>query len=209
MSQLRRRPPAAEEESRSAGHLPRPGHGSRGSRGPSQAALFHSFDSYFGGGSLSSPQALAVDQTTGDLYVLEYGDGCVSRYYGERGGPEALEPHDFPATGTTSSAAFEFRESPSAAQVAIDNSGTSTEGEIYVNSRFGTASGHARLRPRRKPRNRTAPVTAKTTSAASPRTPPGASTSPSTTPGSGTTPTTTRSPTPTSSAGRSKARSAA
>jgi hypothetical protein len=100
----------------------------------SQAALFHSFDSYFGGGSLSSPQALAVDQTTGDLYVLEYGNGCVSRYYGERGGPEALEPHDFPATGDNQLCGFEFRPESSNAQIAIDNSGTSTEGSFYVNS---------------------------------------------------------------------------
>ncbi len=100
----------------------------------SQAALIHSFDSYLGGGALSIPEALAVDQTTGDLYILERGDGCVSRYYGERGGPEALEPHDFAATGTNQLCGLEFRESPSAAQVAIDNSGTSTEGEIYVNS---------------------------------------------------------------------------
>ncbi len=100
----------------------------------SQAALFHSFDSYFGGGSLSSPQALAVDQTTGDLYVLEYGNGCVSRYYGERGGPEALEPHDFPATGDNQICGFEFRGESSNAQIAIDNSGTSTEGSFYVNS---------------------------------------------------------------------------
>jgi hypothetical protein len=99
-----------------------------------EAALFHSFDSYFGGGSLAIPEALAVDQSTGDLYVLERGDGCVSRFYGERGGPEALEPHDFPATGTNQLCGLEFRESPSAAQVAIDNSGTSTEGEIYINS---------------------------------------------------------------------------
>jgi hypothetical protein len=99
-----------------------------------QAALVHHFDSYFGGGSLSSPQALAVDQTTGDVYVLEYGDGCVSRYHGDRGGPEALEPHDFPATGDNQICGFEFRGEPSNSQIAIDNSGTSTEGTFYVNS---------------------------------------------------------------------------
>ncbi len=108
--------------------------GLMGSAGTGQAALIHEFDSYFGGGSLATPEALAVDQTTGDLYVLERGDGCVSRFYGERGGPEALEPHDFSATGTNQLCGLQFRESPSAAQVAIDNSGTSTEGEIYVNS---------------------------------------------------------------------------
>jgi Divergent InlB B-repeat domain/NHL repeat len=105
------------------------------------AALVHSFDSYLGGGSLSAPQALTVDQTTGDLYILEHGNGCVSRYYGDRGGPEALEPHDFPATGTNQVCGIEFREPPyffgegtANSQVAVDNSGTATEGKFYVNS---------------------------------------------------------------------------
>jgi hypothetical protein len=99
-----------------------------------QAALVHELDGYFGGGTLAVPEALAVDQTSGDVYVLEHGNGCVSRFHGERGGPEALEPHDFPATGTNQVCGFEFREEPSNAQIAIDNSGTSTEGTFYVNS---------------------------------------------------------------------------
>ena len=106
-----------------------------------QAALLHSFDSYIGGGSLAAPEALTVDQTTGDLYIVEHGSGCVSRYYGERGGPEALEPHDFPATGTNQVCGIEFREPPyffgegtANSQVAVDNSGTATEGKFYVNS---------------------------------------------------------------------------
>lgn len=99
-----------------------------------QAALIHSFDSYLGGGSLSTPEALAVDQSTGDLYVLERGSGCVSRFFGERGGPEALEPHVFPATGTNKLCGLDLRETPANAQVAIDNSETSTQGTIYVNS---------------------------------------------------------------------------
>lgn len=105
-----------------------------GSAGSAQAALIHSFDSYTGGGSLSSPEALAVDQSTGDLYVLEHGNGCVSRFFGERGGAEALEPHVFPATATNKVCGFEFRADPSNAQVAIDNSGTGTQGYFYVNS---------------------------------------------------------------------------
>jgi hypothetical protein len=99
-----------------------------------QAALIHSFDTYLGGGSLSTPEALAVDQSTGDLYVLERGSGCVSRFFGERGGPEALEPHVFPATGTNKLCGLDLRETPANAQVAIDNSETSTQGTIYVNS---------------------------------------------------------------------------
>jgi hypothetical protein len=109
--------------------------------GSADAAFIHSFDSYLGGGSLAGPQALAVDQTTGDLYIIEHGNGCVSRYYGERGGPEALEPHDFPATGTNQVCGIEFREPPyffgdgtANSNVAVDNSGTATEGDFYVNS---------------------------------------------------------------------------
>jgi Divergent InlB B-repeat domain len=109
------------------------------------AALFHSFDSYIGGGTISTPEALAVDQTTGDLYVLEHGTGCVSRFHGERGGPEALEPRNFPATGTNKLCGLDLREEPSAAQIAIDNSGTSTEGEIYVNSPLRNAGVGATL----------------------------------------------------------------
>lgn len=109
------------------------------------AALIHSFDSYFGGGTLSAPEALAVDQTNGDVYVLEHGTGCVSRYFGERGGPEALEPREFPATGTNQLCGLDLREEPSAAQIAIDNSGTSTEGEIYVNSPLRNAGVGATL----------------------------------------------------------------
>jgi hypothetical protein len=104
------------------------------------AAYVHTLDSYLGG-SLASPQALTVDQTTGDLYVVEHANGCVSRYYGDRGGPEALEPHDFPATGTNQVCGIEFREPPyffgdgtANSQVAVDNSGTATEGKFYVNS---------------------------------------------------------------------------
>jgi uncharacterized repeat protein (TIGR02543 family) len=83
---------------------------------------------------MSTPEALAVDQETGDLYVLERSSGCVARFFGERGGPEALEPHVFPATGTNKICGLDLRQTPANAQVAIDNSGTSTQGTIYVNS---------------------------------------------------------------------------
>ena len=110
------------------------------SAGTGQAALIHSFDSYIGGGAMSTPEALTVDQTTGDLYVVEHGTGCVARYYGDRGGAEALQPHVFPATGTNAVCGFNFRFAdydgyPVAnSQVGIDNSGTTTEGNFYINS---------------------------------------------------------------------------
>ena len=109
-----------------------------GSSSTAQATVLHSFHSYMGG--LSEPEEIAVDQTTGDLYVVEHASNCVSRFYGERGGPQALMPHDFPATGTNKVCGFKFREGEiygegsARAQVAIDNSGTATEGYFYVNS---------------------------------------------------------------------------
>ncbi len=105
-----------------------------GSVAPAQAALIHSFDSYFGGGTLAQPEALAVDQVSGDVYVLEHGSGCVARFFGDRGGPDALQPHTFPATGTNKVCGLELRESQSNAQIAVDNSNTSTQGTFYVNS---------------------------------------------------------------------------
>ena len=107
---------------------------------PVQATYIHSFDSYVGGGTLSEPEALTLDQTTGDLYVVEHGSGCVSRYYGARETANDLLPHLFPATGTNKVCGFLFRTAdydgyPVAnAQVGVDNSGTATEGSFYVNS---------------------------------------------------------------------------
>jgi Divergent InlB B-repeat domain len=100
---------------------------------PADAALLHQFDSYLGG-SMATPESVAVDEASGDLYVLERGSGCLSRFHGERGGPNALQPHDFPATGTNQICGLELRETPANAQVAVDNSGTATQGTIYVNS---------------------------------------------------------------------------
>lgn len=96
--------------------------------------LAHHFETYFGE-SLVHPEALAVDQTTGDVYIIETYNGCVSRYHGDRGG-EAFTPDNFPANGTNKLCGFAY-DSPSGAQVAIDNSGTSTDGTIYVTSPFG------------------------------------------------------------------------
>jgi hypothetical protein len=98
-----------------------------------QGALLHSFDKYFGSG-MATPEALAVDQSNGDIYVLEHGNGCVARFYGTRGTPNDLEPKTFPATGTNKVCGISFRNETSTAQIAIDNSGTATEGSFYVNA---------------------------------------------------------------------------
>jgi uncharacterized repeat protein (TIGR02543 family) len=98
------------------------------------SALAHHFETYFGE-SLENPEALAVDEATGDVYIIETNTGCVSRYHGSQG-PEALTADEFPATGTNKLCGFAY-DRPSGAQVAVDNSGTSTDGTIYVTSPFG------------------------------------------------------------------------
>jgi hypothetical protein len=102
-----------------------------GTGASANAALIHSFEQYFAAG-ISKPEAIAVDQTTGDIYVVEHNSGCLARFKG-RGG-EALTGHVFPATGTNKICGLAFKEEASATEVAIDNSGTATEGTIYVNT---------------------------------------------------------------------------
>lgn len=102
--------------------------------GSAQGASLFQFEAYWGAGSFSGPEALAVDQSTGDIYVLERNAGCVARFHGNRG-PGAFTPDDFPASGNNKLCGLAF-DGPSGSQVAIDNSGTSTEGTIYISSPF-------------------------------------------------------------------------
>jgi hypothetical protein len=105
------------------------------------AARVHPFLSSFG--SFASPQALAVDQSSGDVYVLDVGAAAVQKL------DAAGNPVDFSALGSntldgaggadaTPEGGFSF-DNPSAAQVAVDNSGGATDGYLYVtNSLAGT-----------------------------------------------------------------------
>jgi hypothetical protein len=96
-------------------------------------------------GSFANPQALAVDQATGDVYVLDVGTGAISKFGSD------LAPKSFSALGgnvldgagsgdcagvptdcdQTPQNGFAF-DQPDAAQVAVDNSGGVTDGDIYV-----------------------------------------------------------------------------
>jgi hypothetical protein len=106
------------------------------------SALVHSFENYFEPG-MSKPEAIAVDQTTGDFYVVEHDNGCLARFKGR--GAEALTGHVFPATGTNKICGLDFKEEASETEVAIDNSGTSTEGTIYVNTYDETPTGGVQI----------------------------------------------------------------
>jgi hypothetical protein len=94
------------------------------------------------------PEGMAVDQSTGDLLVIDASAGTVSRYHedgtpanfsalgtnaidGEGSGPPCTPPSDqcdgTPENGLSFGSAYEV-------QVAVDNSGGATDGDIYVTS---------------------------------------------------------------------------
>jgi hypothetical protein len=99
--------------------------------------------------SFDQPQALAVDQSSGDLLVVDEVAGTVSRYHANG------TPDDFAALGTnvidgkgtppctppseecdgTPQGSLSF-SSPQGTQVAVDESGGATDGDIYV-TQFG------------------------------------------------------------------------
>ncbi len=95
---------------------------------PVPLSLFPSSD------ALEDPQNVAVDQTTGDVYVLDIGSRSVERF-DAAGRPLAFSASQSyinanQLTGTPSEG-FIF-DSPSAAEVAVDNSGGPFNGDIYV-----------------------------------------------------------------------------
>ena len=98
------------------------------------AGTLHPFESSFPAGS--NPQALTVDQASGDVLVIDVAAGAVLKF------DAAGNPASFSALGTnvldgasgadqTPHGAFSF-DSPSAAQVAVDNSGGPADGFLYV-----------------------------------------------------------------------------
>ncbi len=101
---------------------------------PALAATAHVFHSSFG--SFARPNDVAVDQSTGDVYVIDVGRETVERFNSNG------EPANFSALGTnvldgasgsdlTPQGSFDF-DVFGAAQVAVDDSGGATNGDIYV-----------------------------------------------------------------------------
>jgi hypothetical protein len=81
-------------------------------------------DADFTGSNLESPESLAVDQGTGDLYVMEKAD-VVSRF------DSSGAPKSFTATGTNKVGDFNYPEGEST-EVAFDNSGGPFDGNLFV-----------------------------------------------------------------------------
>ncbi len=102
---------------------------------PALALPGHGFLETFGSAnqpSFGNPEGMAVDQSNGDLLVIDAGAGTVSRYQADG------TPDDFSALGTN---VIDGSETPEGSlsfggsgevQVAIDNSGGATDGNIYV-----------------------------------------------------------------------------
>jgi hypothetical protein len=102
---------------------------------PPASALTRIYQSSFGSFSFGDPQALTVDQATGDVYAVSPSAGTVSRY------TSAGAPDDFtagPDSATNTLTGFSF-DGPSAAEVAIAPAGAvgGTAGDIYVASFAG------------------------------------------------------------------------
>ena len=83
-------------------------------------------------GSFSAVEGVAVDQPSGDLYVIDQGAGQVLRF------DAAGNPHSFSALGSnvldgssTRAGSFAFAGS-GAGQVAVDRSGGASDGDVYV-----------------------------------------------------------------------------
>jgi hypothetical protein len=98
------------------------------------AGKVHPFLGSFG--AFSSPQAVAVDQSSGDVYVIDVGAAAVQKF------DASGTPADFSALGSntldgaggadaTPEGGFAF-DGPSAAEVAVDDSGGATDDYLYV-----------------------------------------------------------------------------
>ncbi len=92
------------------------------------AALVRSYESSFGSFSGQNPQALAVDQSNGDIYAASTSGNTVSRFDSSGGARNFTAGPD---AGTNTLTGFSF-EGPSTNEIAIDNSGGAGEGTIYV-----------------------------------------------------------------------------
>jgi sugar lactone lactonase YvrE len=97
--------------------------------GSALAAETHVFQAAVGSGELSAAGGLAVDGSSGNLYVADPPAGTVLRF-----GPSGAAA-DFPATGTNSIPGFSF--DAAATQVAVDNSAGPNAGHLYVTNSFG------------------------------------------------------------------------
>jgi hypothetical protein len=114
--------------------------------GPALAADTHLFEGSFDGsatpaGAFSSPGRMAIDQSADLLYVIDTFNGAVVKF-DVSGSPSSPTPQDFSALGSPAldgGGAGEADETPQGAfgfsgdaDIAVDNSGTATDGNVYV-----------------------------------------------------------------------------
>jgi hypothetical protein len=112
-----------------------------------KAAVTHPFVSSFGpdgtsGTTFSDPRSIAVDQGSGDLYVFDFGAGNIQRF-DSSGSPLAFSALGSPAGSSNvingsgdgisdaDATPQNFFSASFASQVAVDSSGTATDGNIY------------------------------------------------------------------------------
>jgi hypothetical protein len=94
---------------------------------PGSRAHLFSFGSFNG----EDPQALTVDQSNGDVYAVAANQDKVYRF-NSAGLPDNFSAG--PDSGTNSLSGFSFESFPSVVEVAVDNSGGSSDGNVYVGS---------------------------------------------------------------------------
>jgi hypothetical protein len=98
-----------------------------------QAVLTHNFLGSFGvagpgSGAFSQPQSVAVDQSTGDVYVydIESSEPFIYKFN------SAGEPENFSALGTNVIKGSGGTSGGGVSQIAVDSSSGPTKGDIYV-----------------------------------------------------------------------------
>ncbi len=113
--------------------------------GASASAPFRAYSASFGTYSGNNPRSLAVDQATGDVYVS---NGSTVARYDSTGAAD-----NFTCTvgdpgctdgGTNTLAGQSFGFFAGQSQIAVDNSGGPTEGNVYVTSSSGAIKVYAR-----------------------------------------------------------------
>ncbi len=119
---------------------------------PAQAGLVHPFEEVFGSAAqptFSTPAGIAVDQSSGDVLVIEAGADRIARYHADG------TPANFSALGSNfiDGAPGEADATPQGGlgfatlfassyyQVAVDNSGAATDGDIYVTQNTAEGGG--------------------------------------------------------------------
>lgn len=108
------------------------------SSAPAFAGFRHPFQTSFG--TLSNPEGIAVDQSNGDVYVLNINNQTVDRF-DSSGAPKnftsiQLPPGSNELNGSNTPATSFGFDQPYAAGIAVDNSGGVADGDVYVADSF-------------------------------------------------------------------------